>query len=111
MKKLLGVLFVYLFISKNALANTYAVEFVDNSIFADFSIEVSTSSIFADEVWEIVGTCDGAFSYSTVEISENSIFADLDVEITKNSIFADKQICIKNPNSLPDWFIEMLNEL
>ena len=79
--------------------------------FADFSIEVSTSSIFADEVWEIVGTCDGAFSYSTVEISENSIFADLDVEITKNSIFADKQICIKNPNSLPDWFIEMLNEL
>ena len=31
------------------------------------------------------------------------------VEFTESSLYADRDICIKNPDSLPEWFLEMLD--
>ena len=90
-------------------ANSYAVKFEEHALFPDFTIEVSKHALFPDETWKIVGSCSEATSYSTVQISEHVLFPDLTVEISQHSMFPDKEICIKNPDSLPDWFIEMIN--
>ena len=44
-----------------------------------------------------------------VEFTESSLYADKTIDITTNSLYADRDICIKNPDSLPEWFLEMLD--
>ena len=109
MKKLLGIVVLGLLWPSLVNATTYAVEFTESSLYADFTIEVSTSSLYADETWNLVGSCRNEFNYSTIEISESSLYADKTIDITTNSLYADRDICIKNPDSLPEWFLEMLN--
>ena len=107
--KTILIIFVLFFSSNVVYSNTYAVKFDERSIFADLTIKVSKTSLFVDETWKIVGSCKSAFSYSTVKISQTAIFADLTVKISQSALFPDKRICIKNPNSLPSWFLEIIN--
>ena len=44
-----------------------------------------------------------------VEFTESSLYADFTIEVSTSSLYADRDICIKNPDSLPEWFLEMLD--
>ena len=107
--KNLFVLIIFIFLSNIVYANTYAVKFDKSLIFDDSFVKISQISIYPDEIWKIVGSCESALSYSTVKISQTVIFADYTIKISQSSLFPDKKICIKNPNSLPSWFLKIIN--
>jgi hypothetical protein len=111
MKKILGIAVISLLWPNLVSATTYAVEFTERSFLVDLTIAITERSFLADETWNIKGTCTSALSYSTVEITERSFLADMTIALTDRSFLADKDICIKNPNSLPEWFIEIINDL
>ena len=111
MKKLLGIVVLGLLWPNLVSATTYAVEFTERSFLADLTVAITERSFLADETWNIKGTCTSALSYSTVEMTERSFLADMTIALTDRSFLADKDICIKNPNSLPEWFIEIINDL
>jgi hypothetical protein len=102
-----SVILFILFFSAPAYSSTYAIKYSD-SIIADKSIRV-TDSIIADETWRFVGVCSSAINYTSVRFTD-SIIADLSIRFT-SSIIADRDICITNPDSLPDWLIRILREL
>ena len=111
MKKLLWILVLGLLWSVNLHASTYAINFTERSFLADITIAITERSFLADEIWYFKGTCETASSYTTIAITERSFLADKTIVLTNRSFLADKDICIKNPRDLPEWFIEILKDL
>ena len=105
MKKLLGIVVLSFLWSNIVTANTYAIK-VSKYLIPDLTIDITKYGI-ADETWKIVGTCKNAGTYSLVELTRYGI-PDITVQLTKYGI-ADKDICIVNPDDLPDWFLEMMD--
>ena len=108
MKKLLGIVVLGLLwcnVSYSA-GRTYAIKISQYSI-PDLSISVCTNCI-ADETWKIKGSCKGAVMATRVKIKEYGI-ADMTVKIKSYGI-PDKNICIQNPEDLPEWFLKMLDQ-
>ena len=113
MKKLLLIVTLSLLWSSLVNATTYAVRFTDGYLLPGKTIAITKGYFLADEIWNIKGTCTAALSYSTLKITNGKtlITADMTVALSKNSLLSDKNICIKNPSSLPDWFNEIINNL
>ena len=113
MKKILGIVSLGLLWSSYVNATTYAIKFTDAYLLPGETIAITKGYLIADEIWNIKGTCTSALSYSTLKITNGKtlIPADMTVALSKNSLLADKNICIKNPSSLPDWFNEIINNL
>jgi hypothetical protein len=105
MKRL--VILSILFFSVPSNSATYAIRHTDSFI-ADKSIRL-TESFMADETWRFAGVCSSAISYTSVRFTE-FFMADLSIRFT-SSFMADRDICITNPDSLPDWLIRILREL
>jgi len=91
-------------ISAPSHAETYAVKIKEYGI-ADFTVMFKEYGI-ADEVWKVKGACSTSIGATSIIAKEYGI-ADLTVMIKTYGI-ADKDICIANPDDLPDWFREML---
>lgn len=91
--------------SVSAKADTFAIKIKEYGI-TDFSVKFKDYGI-ADETWKITGSCTSAFNYSTIKIKEYGI-TDKTVKV-KTSGIADKEVCIKNPEDIPDWLAKMLN--
>ena len=111
MKKILGIVVLGLLWPNLVSATIDAIEFTERSFLPDLTVAITERSFLADETWNIKDNCTSALNYSTVEITEISSLADMTIALTDKSYLADKDICIKNPNSLPEWFIEIINDL
>lgn len=59
-----------------------------------------------DEVWLVTGSCQIAENYLSVQVKDYG-YSDLTVKLTSAGD-ADKQICIKNPEDVPEWMMKML---
>lgn len=59
-----------------------------------------------DEVWLVTGTCQIAETYLSVQVKDYG-YSDLTVKLQSKGV-ADKQICIKNPEDVPEWMMKML---
>ena len=111
MKKILSLVVLGLLWPNLVSATTYAVEFTERTFLADLTVAITERSLLADETWNIKGACTSALSFSTIGVTERSLLADKTIALTDRSFLADKDICIKNPNSLPEWLIEIINDL
>ena len=89
----LTLFFSIIFFSTSSNSNTYALKIKEYGL--------------ADETWKVKGACTGAISYTSVKIKEYGT-ADLTVKI-KSYGLADRKVCIKNPNDLPYWFLNMID--
>ena len=88
-------------------AKTYAIK-ITKYLIPDFTIDFTEYGI-ADETWRIVGTCKNAGTYSLVGLTEYGI-PDITVQLSNSEYgIVDRDICITNPDDLPDWFLEMLD--
>ncbi len=101
----LTLFFCIIFFSTSSNSNTYALKIKEYGL-ADLTIKVKEYGL-ADETWKVKGACTGAISYTSVKIKEYGT-ADLTVKI-KSYGLADRKVCIKNPNDLPYWFLNMID--
>ena len=99
------LIFYFIFFPNIVNSNTYAIKVKEYGM-ADMTIKVKEYGM-ADETWKIKGSCSSATSYSTIKVKEYGM-ADMTIKVKSYGI-ADRDICIKNPDNLPDWFLEMLN--
>ena len=107
MKKLLGIIVLVFLWTNIVYAKTYAIK-ITKYLIPDLTIDFTEYGI-ADETWRIVGTCKNAGTYSLVELTRYGI-PDITVQLSKSEYgIVDRDICITNPDDLPDWFLEMLD--
>ena len=92
-------------LSTPTFGKTYAIKFKEYGS-ADLTVKFKEYGS-SDETWKVRGACQGASSYTSIKGKEYGS-ADLTVKI-KTYGSADKDICIKNPDDLPDWFREFLD--
>ncbi|MBT6416393.1 hypothetical protein [Candidatus Puniceispirillum sp.] len=91
-------------VSKSASANSTAIMVTEFGQ-ADLTVRMkSTGDV--DEVWRVTGSCQIADTYLSVQVKDYG-YADLTVKIQSKGD-ADKQICIKNPEDVPEWMMKML---
>ena len=61
---------------------------------------------YVDEVWLVTGSCQIAENHLSIQVKDYG-YSDLTVRLQSEGD-ADKQICIKNPEDVPEWMMKML---
>ena len=99
------IVLILLFLFNTVLhSQTYAIK-INKFGLADMSVEFTKFGL-ADETWKIVGSCKSAINPTSIEIIKFGL-ADKTIQISKYGL-ADRDICITNPEDLPDHVLQML---
>ena len=91
-------------ISAPSHAETYAVKIKEYGM-SDLTVKFKKYGM-SDQTWKVKGRCSSSFGATTIKAKQYGM-SDLTVKI-KTYGMADKDICIANPEGLPDWFRQML---
>ena len=102
--RFLSVIMLVIPFNTSVFGKTYAIKFKEYGS-VDLTVKFKEYGS-ADETWRVKGACERASSYTSVKGKEYGS-ADLTIKI-KTYGSADKDICIKNPDDLPDWFRKFL---
>lgn len=106
-KQVVGLLFwslVAISATQSAKADATAIMVTEFGQ-ADLTVRMNPTGD-VDEVWLVTGSCQIAETYLSVQVKDYG-YSDLTVKLTSAGD-ADKQICIKNPEDVPEWMMKML---
>jgi hypothetical protein len=103
-----GVLWLCLFVaagvSQPVAAETVAVNVTEFGQ-AEMTVRMKPEGD-VDEVWLVTGSCQIAENYLSIQVKDYG-YSDLTVRLQSEGD-ADKQVCIKNPEDVPEWMMKML---
>ena len=103
-----GVLLLYLLaaigVSQPVAAETVAVSVTEFGQ-AEMTVRMKPEGD-VDEVWLVTGSCQIAENYLSIQVKDYG-YSDLTVRLQSEGD-ADKQVCIKNPEGVPEWTMKML---
>ena len=103
-----GVLWLCLFmaagVSQSVGAETVAVSVTEFGQ-AEMTVRMKPEGD-VDEVWLVTGSCQIAENHLSIQVKDYG-YSDLTVRLQSEGD-ADKQVCIKNPEDVPEWMMKML---